>query len=237
MSVSVVMPCYNEEKTVEQVVRDYYNEAVAGNGDSEFIAVDDCSTDNTAKILDGLKKELPRLNVMKTPLNSGHGKALRTGYEAAQKEWVFQLDSDGQFDAKDFQRLYAERDKYDFILGFRKVRRDPLHRLFLSGVIRMINFFVFGAWVKDANCPFRLIKKETLDGLLKLFDKEAMAPNIMISVLAKRKGIKTIEIPVAHYEKKTGTASLTHWALVKFAYKGFWQLLKNRFSGSVKHER
>ena len=220
------MPCYNEGEVIEEVIRTYYSEIIANIADSEFIVIDDCSTDNTNKILEGLKKELPELRVLKTPVNSGHGRAMRMGYEAAGKEWVFQLDSDNQFDVRDFRKLYGEKERFDFILGFREKRRDPAHRLVLSSIIRVANFFIFKTWIKDANSPFRLIKRELLLKLLESVGKEAVAPNIMISVLAKKKGIKMTEVPVTHRERKTGVVSIAHWKLIKLARKGFRELLR-----------
>lgn len=224
MSISIVMPCYNEEEVIEKVVKTYYDEIISRINDSEIIIVDDCSRDNTPNILGGLKVELPRLRALKTSVNSGHGKAMRMGYKAATKAYVFQVDSDDQFKAKDFWKIYALKDNYDFILGFRKKRHDPLSRLILTKIISFINFILFGVWIKDCNCPFRLIKKEVLDNFLKVVDKEALAPNIMISILAKKKRIKMMEVPITHYERKDGTTSLVNWRLIKFALKGLKQL-------------
>jgi len=231
-SLSLVMPCYNEEKIIEQVVRAYYYEVISKIENSEFILIDDCSKDNTYNILDKLKYEFPKLKVLKTPFNGGHGKAIRMGYESAGKEYVFQADSDNQFKCKDFWKLYALKDDYDFILGVRKNRQDPLHRLILSKIIRLVNFILFGIWVKDVNCPFRLIKKRLLNELLNSIDREALAPNIMISILAKKRGIKIKEVAVTHYVRETGKISITNWKLINFAFRGFKQLLKFKITRS-----
>ena len=226
MSVSIVMPCYNEEEVIEKVVKDYYGEIITKIGDSEFIVVDDCSTDNTHKILERLKRELPALIVLKTPVNSGHGKTMRAGYEAAGKKWVFEVDSDNQFAAKDFWKLYELRDRYDFMLGRRKSRHDPLHRLVLSAIIRFSNLIFFKVWINDANCPFRLIRKDVLDKFLAHIPKEALAPNLTISVLAGTEKIPMAEVPITHFERKTGRVRLVSLRLLTFALKGFRQLLQ-----------
>ncbi|MFC1620702.1 glycosyltransferase family 2 protein [Candidatus Omnitrophota bacterium] len=228
MSVSIVMPCYNEEGIIEKTVRAFYDEIDSVISDSEFIVIDDCSIDNTYNILEKLKSNLPKLKILKTPINSGHGKAMWMGYEQARKEWVFQVDSDGQFEARDFRNLYALKNKYDFILGFRTVRHDPTYRLLLAKIIRAANFVLFGTWIRDANCPFRLIKKEILDEILQAVDKETLTPNIMISILAKKKKINMIEVPVTHYKRKTGVVSIANWNLIKFALKGLGQLISFR---------
>jgi glycosyltransferase involved in cell wall biosynthesis len=228
------MPCYNETPVIEQVIRIYYNEIIAKIEDSEFIIIDDCSQDGTNIILERLKSIFPRLKVFNTLKNSGHGKALRMGYELATKEHIFQVDSDNQFEAQDFWRLYAFKDKYDYIVGFRKYRRDPLHRLILTSIIRITDFIIFGIWMKDINCPFRLIKKEVCDDILKAIDPEALAPNIMLSLLANKKKIKTLEIPVKHY-LRAGTSSITKWKLIEFCFKGLGQLivLRSKWRDSI----
>lgn len=225
MPVSIVMPCYNEGKTIEAVIRSYHDEVTSKIAGSELIAVDDCSTDGTYEILERLKNEIPELRVLKNPVNSGHGKSVRAGYEAAETEYVFQTDSDNQFKTCDFWKLYTLKNSHDFILGFRKVRHDPLPRLVLTRIIRIANAFFLGVWIKDANCPFRLMKKSVLDSLLANVDREALAPNIMLSVLAAKRGIRMAEVPVTHYERATGVSSIEKWKLLKFALKGFRQML------------
>jgi len=223
--VSVVMPCYNEDAVIEKVVRAWHDEVISRIDGSEMIVIDDCSRDNTHNILERLKSEFPGLRVLKTVVNSGHGKAMRLGYESSVKEYVFQVDSDNQFEAGEFWKLYALKDSYDFILGFRKKRQDSITRLILTRIIRFMNLLLFRVWIKDVNCPFRLIKREILCELLKGVDKEALAPNIMISILARRRKIKMAEILVAHHQRKTGVVSIANLRLFKFALKGFKQLM------------
>lgn len=220
------MPCYNEEGVIERVVRAYYNEIIAKENDAEFIVINDCSSDATEKIIERLAAELPRLKILKTPHNSGHGKALRLGYEAASKRYVFQADSDNQFDPAQFWKLYEYRETYDLVLGFRQCRQDPFHRLILSKIIACVNFLLFGVVIRDANCPFRLIDNDKLQAMLKIIDRQALAPNIMISILAKKKNMKVKEIPLIHYPRKTGTVSLASWRLIRFSLRGLKQLLE-----------
>ena len=95
-------------------------------------------------------------------------------------------------------------------------------------MIRLANLALFGAWIKDVNCPFRLIKKDILDEFLKGIKKEVLAPNILISLLAKRARIKMIEVPVTHHDRKTGSNSLVSWKLIRFSLRGFVQLMAHR---------
>jgi glycosyltransferase involved in cell wall biosynthesis len=225
MPVSIVMPCYNEGEIIETVVNAYHKEIIAKIPGSEFIIIDDCSTDGTYTILKKLQSQLMALRIFRMPINSGHGKTIRNGYELAKREWIFQVDSDNQFQSSDFWKLYSLKDKYDFILGFRKQRVDHPLRQMLSYIMCIVNLIFFGAWIKDANCPFRIMKRAMLDKLTDFVDSQAIAPNIIISILAKKKGFKTIEIPVLHYNRKTGRSSLKNYKLIKLCLIGFWQLI------------
>ena len=229
-SVSIVAPCYNEEDVIEEVVRDCYDKIISKITDSELIIVDDLSSDGTPAILERLEKELPKLRVLKPNTNCGHGKAVRIGYEAATKDWIFQIDSDNQFETQDFWKLFEQRNKYSFILGNRTMRNDPSHRIFLAKIIRSVNRILFKVKINDVNCPFRLVKKEINDNLLLKIDSAALAPNIMIPILAKRRGVKIAEIPVAHHKRKTGNVTVANWKLISFCFKGFRQLLEFRKS-------
>jgi len=237
MSVSIVMPCYNEAEIIEKVIRTWYGEVIFKIHDSEMIIVDDCSSDNTHNILKRLSSEFSKLKVLKTAVNSGHGRTTRAGYEAATKEWIFQVDSDNQFEAHEFWKLYALKDKYDFILGFRKKRQDSITRLILAKTIPFMNFLLFQIWIKDANCPFRLIKKEVLDRFIELIDKESLAPNIMMSILAKKKRIRMMEVPVTHRKRKTGVVSIVNWKLIWFSLKGFKELVTTMVFKNMKKNR
>ena len=118
MPVSIIIPCYNEEDIIERVIKDYYFQIISRIDDSELIVVDDHSRDHTYDVLKKIGRDLTRLKIVRVPVNSGHGRAILTGYRAAVKEYVFQVDSDNQFHAKDFWKLYALRQDYDFVLGY-----------------------------------------------------------------------------------------------------------------------
>jgi glycosyltransferase involved in cell wall biosynthesis len=226
MSLTIVMPSFNEEKIIGKVVRDFYDEISAKIDDFEFIVIDS-SSDKSPEVLKKLQKELPNLKVIHTP-PQGHGKAIVKGYELAAKDYVFQVDSDNQFSPEDFWKLYEHKDKSDFILGVRQKRKDPLYRRILSAVIRFANLVLFGVWVKDINCPFRLMKRELLCKILNKIDTDFMAPNILIVLEAKKDKANIIEVPVTHFERKTGNA-IASLKLLRLVCKGFIQLVRQRF--------
>ena len=104
-SLSIVMPAHNEGEHIEQTVREWHGSVVSRVPGSELIVVDDGSTDDTRARLEAARSFVPELRVIPREVNAGHGPAVRTGLEQATGEFVFQTDSDRQFDPEEFWKL------------------------------------------------------------------------------------------------------------------------------------
>jgi len=223
-SLSVVIPCYNEAGAIEQAVRSALSEATSLTGDLEILAVDGNSTDGTLEKLRALETKIPQLRVIVQPSDRrGHGRALLLGYEAASKEWIFQMDSDDQFDTTDLPKLAANCENFDFITGIRQNRKDPLPRLLLSATIRMFLLLSTGLRLRDPNCPFRLMRAASLRTLLAKVPENAIAPNIFLSLLARTENLRVKEVPVAHKERPDD--GVRRQRFFKLAFKGLAQFL------------
>src|SRR5260221_10199981 len=164
--LSVVLPAYNEEANIERVVRQVIAYLEPTGVDYEVLPVNDGSRDRTAEILNALQREHPRVRPQHHPQNRGYGAALRTGFDAAVKRYVFYMDGDGQFDIKDLDRLLPLASEAGIVTGFRIERRDPLLRrlnakLFGGRLVRGL----LGVYVKDLNCAFKLIPQKGFETL------------------------------------------------------------------------
>ena len=93
-AISVVLPAYNEEPNVAQAVAQAAAAMQSIGADYEIVVVDDGSRDNTAAVVEGLVAGTPGLRLVRHPVNQGYGGALRTGFAAAQKEWILLNASD-----------------------------------------------------------------------------------------------------------------------------------------------
>ncbi|MCG8653367.1 MAG: glycosyltransferase family 2 protein [Pirellulales bacterium] len=226
--VSIVMPVFNEQEVIEKSVRDYHAEILEQIPGSEMVIVDDCSTDDTPVILKSLAQELEGITIFKTERNSGHGKALRLAYENAARDIIFHTDSDYQFYPKDFWKLYEEADENDLTIGFRALRKDPVSRLIVTNILRLSNILIFGYNIKDANSPFKIIRKDCLNECLKVIDPDAFAPSIMLTVTARWKGYRVKELPVGHLPRLTGEVSIKKWKLVKACFLSLSQNIELR---------
>ncbi len=232
--LTVVIPVYNEQDCIEEVLSSWgnflngYLKGVSFN----IVVVNDGSKDNTPKILDEIKGKYPYLHVVHQK-NGGHGEAVLNGYAEALKfspDWVFQVDSDNQFLPDDFPKLWEKREKSNFMLGYRKKRYDEFNRLIITRIVRVIIFMMYGVWVNDSNIPYRLIKGNYLTLLLRDLPGRPFAPNIFLTVMAKKDGNDLMFIPVTHKERETGQVSIIKWKLLKVCFRSAKELVGFAFS-------
>ena len=237
--LSIVMPAYNEEDCIEQVVESWtgFLRQRFPNEKTTLIVINDGSKDKTGEILDRIKETNPLLTVVHQP-NGGHGNAVVNGYKMALKlgsEYVFQTDSDDQFIHDDFDKLWDKRNQSDFILGYREIRHDAKVRLFITRFLRSTISAVYGTFILDSNIPFRLIKGTFLQKLMnQLPDPAPFAPNIFLAVMAKKSGQELFDIPITHRERVSGTVSIVKWNLWKVCIRSFKELLNFRLELNKK---
>lgn len=212
------MPAYNEEACIGPVVEQWLAEARRVGG-ARLLVVDDGSRDSTSSVLAALARVHPDLTVI-SQANAGHGAAVLRAYRealAAGCEWVFQTDSDDQFDAADFDRLWRRRDEAPFLLGWRAARQDAPTRIHLSRTHALLLRALFGVSLRDPNVPFRLMRASLLKRYLDLIPPGVFAPNVFLSVLAARDGLLPDQIAVNHRRRDTGAGSIHGWKTLKTA--------------------
>jgi dolichol-phosphate mannosyltransferase len=229
IELSVVVPVYNEAGSVETLVDDFERELVPLVENLEVVIVDDASTDDTPQILGRLAQERRWLQVHRAPQNAGHGAAVLRGLGLAQGDWIFQIDSDGQFVVAEFPRLWERRRDSDLTLGVRANRHDPLHRLVLTRVVRLAAALFAGRRVPDPNTPFRLLRRSRWEELRPLIDADTLAPNIFVTLAAVVRGWRVVEVPVTHLEREQGTSTLRYLRLLRFSLRGLGQLARFRY--------
>lgn len=179
----IVMPAYNEEANIVDVVREWYPILEGKSEESKMVIADGGSKDNTLKILYGLQKEYPKLEVFSKP-GTDHGTKLIFLYDYAIKQkadYIFQTDSDGQTNPKEFKQFWELRNKYDAVMGNRSDREDGKSRVFVENVLRFILWIFFGAKTPDANAPFRLMRAELVAKYIYKMPKDFNLPNAVLA--------------------------------------------------------
>jgi glycosyltransferase involved in cell wall biosynthesis len=204
-SVSFVFPVYNEGNLIERTLLSYYKE-FNGKLDFEIIVAEDGSTDSTKSVLAVLGKTISA-KVFSSCERKGYLRAIKEVLCEADGEWIFLVDSDNQFDPKDFWKLWAYREEYDIVLGRKIRRKDGLLRSFLSiGYNFLIRSFLKVSF-RDVDTGFRLIRKVCLSNHsykvkhLQFFTAEFV-------VRAFLGGAKVMEVPVQHFSRENGRTNI-----------------------------
>ncbi len=206
---------FNEEAVMEKTIRGYHNVILSQLLGSEMIVVHDCSTDSTPLILKKLAEELSGVRFLRSFRNIDYVKALRLAFENVDHDIMFHTNSDYQFDPRDFRKLFLEAAENDLVIGYRVVRRDSVHRIIISHIVRLLSFILFGIKFRDANSPVKIVRINCLNKWLMYLDSDALAPSIMLSITAQHKRLRVKEVPVTHYPGKSGKTSIEKRRLVK----------------------
>jgi dolichol-phosphate mannosyltransferase len=229
LELQVVMPVYNEESSVEKVIREWCAGLDACAISYQLVAIDDGSTDGTAKVLGTLERSLgSRLKVVRQE-NAGHGAAILRGYQSAVQSgvaWIFQIDSDGQCDPVYFPQLWKERRDYDIIAGYRTRREDGYSRTLVSLVLRLFLLVLFRTYCRDANVPYRLMRAAAIAPLLEKIRPNCFFTNVALSVLARRFRLKQKFIPITFRDRHAGSSTISYAQLVGHAAE-LYRNLKN----------
>lgn len=229
----IVIPAYNEEENIRQVIDDWYPvvEAHNGDGESRLVIIDDGSKDSTYKIMQEYAKERPLFEPITKP-NGGHGATVLYGYHYALKhgaDYIFQTDSDGQTLPSEFDAFWKQRRQYDMVIGWRKGREDGASRVFTTKVLKLVIKVCFGVTVTDANTPFRLMKASTLKEQIKLVPKDFNLSNVIITVIYTKKGLKVKYMPITFRPRQGGVNSINLKKIFKIgkqALKDFREINK-----------
>ncbi len=228
--VTVVMPVYNEQDCICEVIADW--KAALDNLQITYhlLILNDGSRDNTAAKLTVYQDD-PAVTVINKK-NSGHGPTILAGYRMAceDADWVFQVDSDNEMRAEHFHTLWNEHRDCDAVFGIRSAREQALPRRIVSLISRMVVNFFYGCGVRDVNCPFRLMRADILSQLIECIPPDTFAPNVALAGLFVLKDRRVINIAVPHSNRQTGEVSIKKWKLFKAALKSFWQTIRIRFN-------
>jgi glycosyltransferase involved in cell wall biosynthesis len=225
-SISVVIPAYNEEKSIQSVIRDFSKPYV-----SEIIVVDNNSTDKTA--------ELARKSGAKvvTETNQGYGFALQRGMREAKGDIIILTEADCTFVGKDMEKLLIYIDDVDMVLGTRLTRELTERNAKMDWFLTWGNLFIakliqLKFWGKtrltDVGCTFRAIKKDALKKILNKFKVGGPHFSPEMIIVALENNLKTVEIPV-HYLARVGESKITanKWKSFKVGLKMLGLILFN----------
>ncbi|MEW5946512.1 MAG: glycosyltransferase family 2 protein [bacterium] len=207
MRISFFFPVYNDEMTVRPMVE--IGREVLGRlaEDYEIIIVDDCSPDKSSRIADETAAQDEKTRVVHHPENMGYGGALRSGFQSARFEWIFFTDGDMQYDVKELERFLPWTADYDMIVGCKVRRAEGFKRALYSRLFNLAVRILIGLPVRDANCAFKLIRREVIESVSVEYPYRESFYLIELMYKAIRLGYRIKEVPVSHYKRPYGESS------------------------------
>ena len=213
-SISIIIPAYNEEKGIQEIVERVLNVqpdlAQIGISGFELLVVDDGSGDRTAQITRKLAEKSPELRLISHEGNKGYGAALKTGFNNADGDLVGFLDADGTYPPEYFPQLCeAALKDADLVIGSRMAGADsqmPMTRrignLFFANLLSLVG----AQRVTDSASGMRVFKREILEQIYPLPDGLNLTP--VMSTRAVHEGVKMVEVPIP-YSERVGRSKLS----------------------------
>lgn len=214
----IVIPAYNEQETIKQVIEEWYPIVEKIGKESRLVIVDDGSKDDTYKIMKECASEGKNQFIPLTKVNGGHGATVLYAYEYALKhgaDYVFQTDSDRQTLPEEFWQFWNIREKYDMVIGHRNKREDGISRIFVTKILKLTLKMCFGVSMTDANTPFRLLKAESLRENINLIPDEFNLSNVILSVIYAKKNLKVKYINITFRPRQGGVNSINIKKIIK----------------------
>ncbi len=227
-SISAVFPAYNDGGTIASMVTAALLALRQVTDDYEIIVTNDGSRDYTGQVLDELTVRYPELRVIHHPANQGYGAALKTGFAAATKDWVFYTDGDAQYNPLELVDLArALCPGVDAVNGYKLARNDSLLRIVIGKAYHHLVALMFGIRIRDVDCDFRLIPRKVLTEI----ELESVSGAICLELVKKIQDLGYVfaEVPVHHYSRKYGTSQFfSPWRILRtFRQLGglYWKLV------------
>jgi len=237
--ISAFFPAYNDGPSLPGLLRRAFAALERATDDFEVIVVNDGSRDDTAAVLERMQAELgPRLRIVTHETNRGYGGALRSGFAAATKDLVFYTDGDGQYDPAEIHLLLEKwGPEVGLVNGYKTLRQDPWHRVFIGQVYNRVARFLFGIRIRDIDCDFRLIRRALVENV----HLESTSGTICVELVRKIEmtGCGVAEAPVSHYPRLHGRSQFFRWRSLLTTARQFarlyWKLVLRPFlAGAVR---
>jgi glycosyltransferase involved in cell wall biosynthesis len=231
--LSVFFPAHDEAENLARTVTSAVTALDRlGLRDLEIVLVDDGSTDGTGDIAESLAAKDPRIRVVHHPVNRGYGAALKSGFAAARREWIFYTDSDGQFDLADIDRLLPYAGEFDAIIGYRIQRSDhalrKVNQALWAGLVRR----VLGVDIRDVDCAFKLLRRSSLERIEPLVS-EGAAISAELLVKLQRSGARLKQVGIPHHPRVAGKPSGSDPRVIARAFRELFRLRRSLRASST----
>ena len=232
MKTLVIIPCYNEQDSIVKVINNLKNNAP----DADYLIVNDCSTDNTEKIL-----RENGFSYINNPINLGIGGGVQAGYLYAQQngyDIAVQMDGDGQHDPKYLSRVIAPvaDGTFDMAIGSRFIEKEGFQTSFMRRFgINIISAFILiltGKRIKDTTSGFRACNRKLIEFFARNYADDYPEPEAIMACIVN--GFSVGEVAVVMEERQSGVSSIRSLKSAYYMIKVCLALIVNRISFAGK---
>ena len=223
IDLSIVIPVYNEEESLELLYNSIINNLENTNLNFEIIFIDDGSSDKSWNVIKTISKKKTNLSSIKFRKNYGKSDALDAGFKASNGKYVLTMDADLQDDPNEIYPLFKmiNQDNYDLVSGWKKKRNDPLSKIIPSKFFNLVTRIFSGIKLNDFNCGIKIYKKELVNSINLYGEMHRYIP-----LIAKWNGYDKIgEKIVNHNKRKFGK---TKFGMERYI-RGFLDLISVSF--------
>ena len=224
MKLSVVMPVYNEQSTLHEVV----TRVLAVPLDIELICIDDASSDNSREILSQLKITHPQIRVLLQPKNIGKGAALRRGIQESTGDFIIIQDADLEYDPAEYQLLLRPllEGKADVVYGSRFLGSGPHRVLYFwhsvgNWVLTLISNMLTNMNMSDMETCYKVFRREILQSIPIEEDRFGFEPEITVKIAKRR--LRVYEVGISYWGRTYEEGKKIGW---RDGFRALWCLLK-----------
>jgi glycosyltransferase involved in cell wall biosynthesis len=214
MKLSIIIPVYNEEQTIGEVIERVWMVDL-GDLEREVIIANDGSSDGTRRAIDASPwVNDPRVKIYNSPINLGKGAAVRLGLAFATGDILLVQDADLELDPNEYGRLLAPilDGRTDIVYGSRFLNptgRVALRRRLANGFLTMLTNVLFGGRLTDMETAYKVFKREALDGIRLRCVGFDFEPEITAKVL--RAGRRILEVPIGYAPRREDEGKKIRW--------------------------
>jgi len=205
-NLTAIIPIYNEESSVRQVISGLKNELKNLNIDWEIIAINDASKDDSLSVLENINE----ITVINNPVNKGYGASIKAGMRAAKHDWILIIDADGTYPTDIIPKLFKYTGDYDMVSGTRSGKNHDKRWLYTQRAaklfLRFLASYISGQKIKDINCGLRIFNKKIAEEFWALYpERFSFTTTSLLAFLTNDYSVKFVPID---YHQRHGRSNI-----------------------------